>query len=200
MEYRKSGFSKTSSLPNDYLDMVAEVFYGHFDVGLKIYNQFRSNTRFEVKGEVSSSEVILAVSLITENQLSATTAYASSDFDPKASAPTIEDLLSACVDAIGLVFESLLPSNNPERIEKVAEESLSAIDNIPFEWTAVETNQKQIFVKVDKSNLQLDALTHEWLKKHAPELQQQESDEQKQTENLFIIGPRSQEKKPSESS
>src|SRR4051812_7893388 len=98
MERRKAPITKPSSLPVDYIKMVSEVFTSHFESGLKVYEKLRPHSNFEVQGEVGTTEIVVGVSLISEGQLSATTVYASTDFDPKANAPTAQDLLSACVD------------------------------------------------------------------------------------------------------
>ncbi|MEK6704444.1 MAG: hypothetical protein AABZ06_01520, partial [Bdellovibrionota bacterium] len=103
-----------SKLPPDYLKMVADVFEKNFDHGLKEYSSQKATpSHFETHGEIYPDEIIISVSLVAKGHLAATTIYASSDFDPKASAPSAEDLLSSCVDAIGSVYIGLL---SPEKI------------------------------------------------------------------------------------
>lgn len=188
MERRKISVSKSSSLPLDYLKMVNEVFSGHFEESLKALNKLRPQSRFEVLGEVYTDEILLAVSLISENSLSATTAYASVDFDPKASAPEMPDLLSAAVDAIAVVFDSLLNLENEKSLSTVADDTLSALENVPFIWTETEANQKRVYVKVDKSNLKIDQMTDQWLAEHDRQAQEEASEEQKASEGLFVTG------------
>lgn len=190
MERRKNSSTKPSALPLDYLKMVSEVFVSNFDAGLKIYGKLQPHPRFDVKGEVFTDEIVLGVSLTSEDQLSATTVYASVDFDPKASVPTAQELLAACVDAIAAVFGTLLSPDHPEVIANVANEALSALDNIPFQWTKVDANQREIFVKMDKSNIALDALTDAWLRKNDPSEKKHEVEEHEETEKLFITGKR----------
>jgi hypothetical protein len=170
--------------------MVTEVFSSNFDAGLKLYNQHRPNSHFTIQGEVFSDEIVLAVSLMSEGEIAATTVYASCDFDPKASTPTVQDLLSVCVDAAGGVFSSLLSPDSPEIIEQVADESLSALENVPFQWTEIEADKKRIFVKIDKSNLALDTMADAWLKTHDPGFEERTKKEQEETENLFFTGPK----------
>jgi hypothetical protein len=191
MERRKSSITKASPLPSDYISMVTEIFTTHFDAGLKILGESLTSPRFSATGEIFADEILVAVSLVSEGQLSATTVYASTDFDPKASAPTVQDLLGACVDAIGSIFGTLLDPKKPDQIALLAQESLSAMENIPFQWTSMESDQKQVFVKMDKANLEMDALTEEWLAKHDPEHLERQEKELKETEKLFFTGPKS---------
>ncbi len=189
MERRLTSKTKSSPLPIDYLEMVTEIFSSHFDTGLKLYSEIRPNSHFQAFGEIFSNEIILAVSLICEGHLSATTVYASSNFDPQASAPTAQEILSACVDAIGTIYQPLLDPSHPEMVSHLAEESLSSLENVPFDWTLIEANQKQIYVKIDKSNPTLDGLADHWLRKNDPDLEKLESENQKETEKLFVTGP-----------
>ena len=188
MEKRKTSPTKSSPLPKDYLQMVAEVFSSHFDEPLKLYQSVRPNSHFEIRGEVYSNEIVVAVSLVSDGCLSATTIHASCDFDPKASSPTVEDLLSASVDAIGSIFGTLLTPTDPARLALLAEDSLSSLENVPFDWTEVESDQKQIFLKLDKSNPTIEALADQWLKANDPELRQEEDEEEEETKKLFVTG------------
>lgn len=190
MEHRNTSITKPSTLPVDYLEMVSEIFTAHFDSEIKKLSEFVPNAHFEAKGEVRSNEIILAVSLTGKGQLAATTVYASSDFDPKASAPTVQEILSACVDALATAFGSLLADDNPEFISQMGEKPLSAITNAPFDWTLVETNQRKIYIKLDKANLELDSITDDWLRKHDPSYIENEAEQESEMEKLFITGPR----------
>lgn len=190
MERRLTSESKFSALPVDYLKMVNEVFSNHFDEGLKLYQKHLPESYFEAHGQVYADEVVLTVSLLTPNQLAGNTVYASADFDPKASTPTVQDLLEACVDAIASVYTNLLNTEQPEAIEHLADESLSALENAPFEWSAIDSNKRKIFVKLDKSNPQIDQIAEQWLKDHDPEYKSNEDREHKETENLFVTGPK----------
>jgi hypothetical protein len=191
MEQRRPSQSKSSPLPADYLEMVNEVFTSHFDVGLKALSQFLPNPYFFAHGEVFSNEIVIAISLMSDAQIAATTLYASCDFDPKASAPTVQDLLAACVDAIGSFFGTLISPDVPENLAKLADESLSSLENIPFQWTAMESDGKQIFIKIDKSNPKIDELADDWLFKNDPELKKIENENQKKVESRFFTGPKS---------
>lgn len=192
--------SKSSALPHDYLEMVREVFTTNFDSGLKALAEISAAPYFEAGGEIFTDEVILYVSLLHKDQLAATTVYASSDFDPQASAPTVQEVLSACVDAIGAVFGQILDSSSPagrKRLEAVAQESLSALENIPFQWTPLEVDRQRIHVKVDKANPQLDQLADDWLAKNDPDELGRRKKEHADTEALFVTGPK---KKPGDPS
>jgi hypothetical protein len=183
--------TKFSDLPHDYVKMVNDVFATNFDEGLKVLKKFNeAPAYFATTGRIYIDEVIVAVSLMHEGQMAATTVYGSVDYDPKASSPTIQDLLAACVDAIGAVYSQLLSPETPEVIEQLADESLSALENIPFEWTEFKVEKHKIYLKVDKSNLQIDQMADAWLEKHDPERAEERDEEQKETEQLFVTGPK----------
>ena len=144
--------------------MVVEVFHANFDAGLKLIEKNSGNkTAFEARAEVFSNEVVLAVTLAQAGKLAATTVYASCDFDPQASAPTVQDLLSACVDAAGTFFGNHMDGS--VRTEQLLDQSVSALEDAPFDWTPVQIEKFQIFLRVDKSNPGLENLADDWLAK-----------------------------------
>ena len=133
MERRKGANTRSSPLPVDYIKMITEVFSSNFDAGIQALQKLTpGKLGFSATGAVYLDEVVLCISLLEEDQLAATSVYASTDFDPKASAPTVQDLLAACVDAIGAVFGELLDSEKPEVLEQVAAHTLAALENIPY--------------------------------------------------------------------
>jgi hypothetical protein len=136
MERRKKSAAKSSGIPADYSKMVSEVLGSNFDHGLKKIQKLKgAKARFEVTGAIYLDEVVLAATLLIGKELAATTVYASIDYDPRASVPQIQDLLSACVDAVGNVFYPLLNSDKKGQLERLVDQSLSALDSVPFEWT-----------------------------------------------------------------
>ena len=181
--------AKSSELPADYTRMVNEVFATNFDAGLKALSKLKPGARFESHGRIFPNEALVCVSLIHDSHLSATSVYASADYDPRASAPTIQDVLASCVDAIGTLFGQLLDAENPDKLEALADESLSALADIPFIWTGMDVDRRKVFIKVDKANPVLDQMADDWLAKHDPELKESEVEEQKETEKLFVTGP-----------
>ena len=200
METRKGHSQKTgrltqsSELPADFLALVKEVLTGNFGDGLKALSKFKADPEFVISGGIFSDEIVLGASIVHPNQLAATTVFASVDFDPKASSPTAQDLLAACLDALGGLFETILDPKKPQILEQVADESLSALENVPFEWTSVEVDRYKIYLKLDKSNPSLDQLADQWLSKHDPDLQQLEEQNEKDTEALFVTGPKKTDK------
>lgn len=195
MERRRPETRQPSSpLPRDYLKMVNEVFSANFDDSVTKLSKFADEEiRFEASGAVFPNEVILSVSLVVGEHLSATTVHASADFDPKASSPTVQDLLSICVDAIAGVYQPLLSTestDSQDRIESLLSTSMATMEDVPFEWTQTEIDKRKIFIKMDKTNPKLEEIADDWLKKHDPELAQQEVREEKETEGLFITGPK----------
>lgn len=192
IERRNGSPLKSSPLPSDFLKMVTEVFTTNFEVGLQaVAKEAGATATFRAQGAVYPNEVLLSVSLVTEGQMAATTAHASADFDPKASAPTLEELIGACVDGIGQVFGSLLDFSGklgPEKLEAITSGSLSALSNVPFDWTGVKVEKRTIFLLVDKSNPQLDDLASDWLEKNDPQHAARLAEEAQETEKLFVTG------------
>ena len=195
MESRKGHTAKTQRLaksallPSDYLALVTEVVTASFGDSLKALEKLRPKPAFRIHGAVFTDEIVMAISLVHEGVLPATTVYASTDFDPKASSPTAQDLLAACVDAIGAFYEQLLDVTKPEHLERVSNSSLAAMDDIPFEWTKVMMERTKIFIKVDKSNPDLDNLADQWLSKNDPDHSKLEEENEKAAKELFMTGP-----------
>lgn len=186
-----SSASKHSELPPDYIKMVNEVFATNFDEGLKALKQFNpAQAYFSTTGRIYVDEIVVCVTLLHEGQMAATSVYGSCDYDPKASSPTIQDLLAACVDSIGAVYGQLLSPETPEVLERLTNESLSALENIPFEWTEFKLERHKVYLKVDKANPEIDKMADDWLEKHDPELRTEHEDEEKETEKLFVTGPK----------
>lgn len=185
MERRKRTAGKSSPIPGDYAKMVSEIFTSNFDDGLKkIAKLKRGSGRFEVHGAIFLDEVVLSVSLLVGKELAATTVYASMDYDPRASVPTIQDLLSACVDAIGGVFAPLLS----EQTEGLIDQSLSALKKVPFHWTEATVERFKVQVKIDKSNPNLDRMADDWLDRNDPARKTERDEEHQETEKLFVTG------------
>ncbi len=90
------------------------------------------------------------------------------DFDPTASAPTAEELLSACVDALASLFSEILPPGDQKKVLEVVEQPLSAFENVPFAWAPMTVNKRQIHLKVDKANIDLEQMTDQWLEANDP--------------------------------
>lgn len=195
MEHRRPHPIKGTDLPQDYLKMVTEVFTTNFDAGLKALAKVaEGKPYFKVSGQVFVNEVVLCISLMQKGQMAATSVYASVDFDPKASSPTVQDLLSSCVDAAGSVFSYFFAPEHPERIAQVAQSSLAAFEDIPFEWTSVEVDRHKIFLKVDKANPELDQMADDWLRQNDPDIKRIDDETEKETEKLFITGPGAKKK------
>ena len=189
MERRKRNEGKGTGIPVDYAKMVVEVFTSNFDEGLGRLARLKGEKpHFEVNGAIYVDEVVLAVSLLTGQELAATTVYGSTDYDPRASSPQIQELLSACVDAIGGIFAPLLSDEKKGQLEKLADQSLSALDQVPFDWTPVVIERFKIHVKIDKSNPNLDRMADDWLSKNDPDQKRAAEEEHRATEKLFVTG------------
>ena len=114
----------------------------------------------------------------------------SADFDPKASQPTAEDVLSTCLDAMGMLFESLLSGGSKKNEEALLADSLGSFEKIPMEWTELEVQKRRIFIRFDRSNPKLDHLATDWLKKNDPKMGVFEDEFEEETSELFVRGPR----------
>lgn len=192
METRKSNDGQRSSpLPVDYLKMVSDVFSTHFADSLKALSKIKAKPYFSVKGAVFPEEIALSITLHHEGHITATTVRTSSDFDPKASSPTAEDVLAACVDTMGDVLQTLFGSNEEKQLKALTAESLAQLDNVPIEWTAVTSGKHKIYVLVDKSNPTLDDATDKWLNENDPKAKAHKADEEKASESLFVTGKKS---------
>jgi hypothetical protein len=184
-----SRLSQSADLPLDYAKVVREVYSTNFADGLKALSHLQGvKNGFEVRGAIFTDEIVLAVSLVSEGQMAATTVYCSVDFDPKASAPTAQDLLNVCVDAIGSLFGMLLDTAKPDAIEKLAAGSLSAFENVPFEWTRVDFDQRRVWLLVDKANPNLDEMADRWLAENDPDTQAAEDEFEEEAKELFVTG------------
>jgi hypothetical protein len=191
METRKKHDTKFSPLPTDYAKMVCDVFTTNFDAGLKALAKIDPGQWFfETAGRIYTDEVVICVSLMKKKELAATSVYASCDYDSRASSPTIQDLLSACVDGAGFVIGTLMASDNKKGLEQISQKSLAAMEKVPFDWapTTVEERYK-VFLKVDKTNPNLENLADEWLAKNDPDLKDLERQAEEELEKLFVTGP-----------
>lgn len=186
---RKQG-KAAGGLPIDFLKMVTEVFTNNFSSGLKRLSKVKKGPKFVVSGEIFPNEIVLSVSVVFEGELAATTAYASIDFDPKASSPKAEDCLSACIDAVGGLYQHLLVQGSDGQIEAFADESLAAFEDIPFEWAVLEVERFKVYLKVDKSNPSLDNMADDWLQKNDPDLKKWEDEQEEETKSMFVTGPK----------
>lgn len=189
METRKPSIGlRSTPLPVDYLKMIGDVFTTHFADSLKALSKVKAKPFFLAKGAVFPEEVYLSVSLQHEGHLAATTVHASSDFDPKASSPTPEDILAACVDTLGDVIQTMFGENVEKQLKAIAAESLADLENVPYEWTSVNSGKHKIFVMVDKSNPVLDEAAEQWLDKNDPRSKEEREQEAREAESMIITG------------
>lgn len=201
MENRKqkantiSRATPAADLPVDYTRMTEDVLTTHFKEQLtKLEKKSKLKWSWKVTGKIFGDEIVFGASLMNEKRLSATTAYASCDFDPKASSPTAEELLAVCVDAVGGLFDSLFGGNGEKsQLDAFLDDSLSAFESAPFEWSEIEFEKRRIYLKLDKSNPTLDQAAEDWLKANDPDLAAQEAEWENESEGLFVKGPK---KKP----
>ena len=189
MEKRIPSSNKFSELPVDFTKMVNEVLTSNLDTGLKAFDKANHlESRFFTTGKIYSDEIVVSVSLVSKDQLAATSVYASCDFDPKASSPTAEDLLGACVDSIGTILNELMSETKVDRLEALANPSLSALENVPFEWTAIKMGARKVYVRMDKTNPSIDQMAEDFLAKNDPGYHERLEEEQRETEKLFVTG------------
>jgi hypothetical protein len=191
-ERRKGTTSSHSTLPVDYTRMVNEVFTTNFSDTLDAM-ALEPRPVFLSGGEIYADEIVVHVALVQEGRIAATSVYASTDFDPKASAPTIEDLLTICVDGVGEVMQTLceLAAKQDEK-DSLLSSSLNELAEsgpVPQEWTQIEVSKRKIFVRADKTNPAMDAAADEWLAKHDPEFLKNEEKNAKSAEKLFVLPP-----------
>jgi len=176
---------KPSELPVDFLRLVNETLTQALDTGLEEIKKIHPESAFRSQGYIYGDEIVLSISLIHGAEvLSATTVHASVPYIPGQEKPTINELLAWCVDSAGIVFQYYLDPEFPERLSQIAESSLGALEDAPFEWSPVEVNPKQkavVHVKMDKSNPVLDRLAEDWLQKNDPDYGKNEEDKNSAT-------------------
>jgi hypothetical protein len=186
---------RSSELPSDYLKMVREVFTTNFDEALRKVSELKGKeVQFDVTGAIYPDEILLVVSLVGSGDISATTVHVSVDFDPKASAPTLEDLLARLVDGAGFCFGEFLDHEKTEKLQMLAESSLSAFENVPFEWTPVKVDKHTVHARVDRTHVGLDQMAEDWLAKNDPDYEAQLEADQTETEELFVTGEKARKK------
>ena len=178
--------STPTALPVDYVKMVGELLSKNFANELQELQKFRPGAWISPRGGIFSDEIMLTVSLLSSDKLWATTFHASADFDPKASKPKAEEVLAACLDAIGSLLAHFLDLKNTDQLRAIVSDSLSEIQSAPFDWTPFEFNRRQVFVKIDKSNPVIDQAATDWLKKNDPDARKRQKEEEKEREALFI--------------
>ncbi len=183
MERRKvsKNEGKPSALPHDYTQMVIETFTQHFEPHIQ-------GSRFEIRGAIYTDEIVVSASVVRPGQLTATTVYASSDFDPKASAPGIQELLAASIDAIATVFEQYFASLAAPKSKSTAADNEEG--SFIFDWAETEANRIKLFVRLDHANPVMDELTDQWLAQNDPEFEAKQKELEAETESLFITGPK----------
>jgi hypothetical protein len=190
---KKPGFRLTPSspLPLDFTRSVQDIYLSNFADALRnVADLTEGEATFEVQGSIFTDEILLAVSLVMEGRIPATTAYCSMDFDPKASSPKAEDLLAIGVDALGGFFDQHLNSGDPALLEQFLSGSLSAMENVPFEWTQIEFEKKRIWIRVDKTNPKLEQMTDDWLAKNDPNFLDEENELEEDAKEMFFTGPK----------
>ncbi len=184
----------------------------------KFGDDLLARATFEIQGAIYADEILLSISLHEPSRVAATTVHTSCEFDPKASAPNAQDILGACVDAASEMFTSILdPNSSIERLNSLLNDSLGSLiehselkkaeaaepENksekkltaLPIEWTLYEVNRMKIYLRVDKANLVLDQQAEDWLEKNDPDYESRKMSEQKETEKLFVTGPKGSKNK-----
>jgi hypothetical protein len=167
---------KPVDLPLDYLKIVEETLNESLKKGIAELKKFHPICNLKAGGVICSDEVLLAITISHgENSLIATTVYASADFNPLLPEPTVEIVLDECLASAGTVLSHYLDHTQPERIAQLAGATISALEEAPFEWTAMEETKVSVYVKIDKSNPALEALAEDWLLKNDPHYSKEEA-------------------------
>lgn len=174
--------SKSSPLPVDYLKLVGETITQALEKGLTELRKIHPVSEFYADGALFGDEALISVTLSHgEQNVAATTVHASADYNPGAEKPGLEATLAACVDAAASVFEYYLDPTQPERIAQIADQSLGALEEAPFEWTQTGA----AWVKMDKSNPRLEAAAEDWLARNDPDYQARLERERAESEEFL---------------
>jgi hypothetical protein len=166
----------STELPVDYIKLVTETMDTALAAGLAEVKKTHPKVAFYAGGAIYADEVLLAITLSQgDEDLFATTVYASADFNPLAEKPGIQLTLESCLDAAGAVYDFYLGMKHPEKVAEMMDPSLGAMEEAPFEWTIVDLSDQAnlpVYVRIDKANPQLDARAEKWLEENDPEYQQ----------------------------
>ncbi len=185
----------TTDLPVDFTKMVCEVLTKHYKTSLDlIESDIGERPSFSVSGNIFGDEIVMSVSLGLASAMAHTTLHISSDFDPKASFPSAQDLLAVSVDAAGAWYESYLGDQDTtkERRDALTAVSLAAFEpfgDVPYDWAEIEVEKRKVFLKLDKSNSSLEAAADHWLAAHDPDYQKEEMQEEIEVQSKFVTGP-----------
>lgn len=162
-----------AKVPEEYLSLVQNVINDHFSDALRLMAAGRPGFRIVCAGRMYQDEIVLSVSFLTEGALGALTLHSSADFDPQASSPSAQELLSTLVDTLGQALGDLLDQSRPKRLQSLIEGSLSAMSDVPFHWSPMEVNKRKTWVKLDTSNPEIERMTDDWLSKNDPEFERE---------------------------
>lgn len=154
---------KPVDLPKDFLKILTETFNEKFVIGLKMLEKTLKNPKFISSGKIFPSEMVVGVTLTSEGTTVGNTVWSSIDFDPSQKKPTPAEALNICADVAAAVMTQLF-----ETPDVFNAQSLTVIDNVPFDWTLIEWEKSKVFVKFDKSNPVIDKIAEDWLKKNDP--------------------------------
>jgi hypothetical protein len=162
-----------TDLPIDYVKLVEDTISTALQEGLKEVRKTHPKVGFYAGGKIYADEVLLAITLSQgDEDLFATTVYASADFNPLAEKPGIQLTLDSCLDAAGAVYDFYLGMKHPEKVQEIMDPSLGAMEEAPFEWTIVDLSSRAnlpVWVRIVKANPQLDAAAEKWLEQNDPE-------------------------------
>jgi hypothetical protein len=166
---------KPVELPLDYLKILEETLLETLAPGLEALKKHHAICELKAHGALYSNEVLMAITISHgEQNLVATTVYASADFNPMMQEPGIEVILNECLDSAGGILSHYLDPKHPERIADFASASIGSLDDAPFEWTKVDDTKVTVHVKIDKSNPTLENIAEDWLKNNDPSYQNTE--------------------------
>ncbi|MBS1957835.1 MAG: hypothetical protein JST80_00040 [Bdellovibrionales bacterium] len=179
--------SKSSPLPHDYLKLVEQTLTQALEKGLTEIKKIHPISEFSADGALFGDEVIIAITLSHgPNSVAATTVYASADYNPNAELPGLEATLSSCVESAGSVFDFYLDVENPEKVAQIANQSLGALEEAPFEWTKSTLPEGvQAWVKIDKTNPKLEEAADDWLAKNDPNYKERDKKDDDDSEDFL---------------
>ena len=72
------------------------------------------------------------------------------------------------IESQSILFDQILNPANPEDFDKIFDASLGALENIPYDWSPVEVDRYKVYLKLDRSNPNIEKMTEEWLNQNDP--------------------------------
>lgn len=135
MNPRLQSSTEWTSLPNEYLEKVVEVFTQTYLTQIT-----QKNAEFRAEGRIFAAEILVRVGFHQKGQIAQDNFEISVDFDPKTQ--KAQDIVGLAIDAAGAWFDAFFDD---------------ATQEYPESWFEFEFGDDQIYVQHTTNNSELEA-------------------------------------------